>query len=129
MPNTSDKGLLEALNVLIVEDDFLQGEEICLCVTDAGAIVLGPVSTLMAAVAIIDMNSVDVAIVDINLGDGPSFEVAGHLLRAKVPFLFVTGYDCRSMPAEFQHIVCIGKPYSDGNLVRCVAVAGSKRIE
>jgi len=123
-----DKKLLAGLSVLVVEDDFLQSEEICICITDAGAIVLGPADTVKAAVAIIDLNGVSVAIVDINLGDGPSFEVAGHLLRLKVPFLFVTGYDCGSMPAEFKHIVCLGKPYTDANLVRCVAVAGKQRI-
>jgi two-component SAPR family response regulator len=129
MPITSGKRLLEALNVLVVEDDVLQAEEICLCVTDAGAIILGPASTIKAAVAIIDMNGVDVATVDINLGDGPTFEVAGHLLRLKVPFLFVTGYDCSSMPEEFQHIVCLDKPFSEAALIRCVAVAGSRPTE
>ena len=129
MPTTSDKGLLAALNVLVVEDDFLQSEEICLCIADAGAIILGPASTVKAAVAIINMNGVDVATVDINLGDGPTFEVAGLLLRLKVPFLFVTGYDCRTMPEEFQHIVCLDKPFSEAALVRCVAVAGSRPTE
>ena len=81
MPITSSKKLLEALNVLVVEDDVLQAEEIRLCITDAGAIVFGPANTVKAAVAIIDMSGVDVATVDINLGEGPTFEVAGHLLR------------------------------------------------
>ena len=126
---TSSKKLLEALNVLVVEDDVLQAEEIRLCITDAGAIVLGPANTVKAAVAIIDMSGVDVATVDINLGEGPTFEVAGHLLRLKVPFLFVTGYDCRTMPEEFQHIVCLDKPFAEANLVQCVAVAGSKPTE
>src|SRR5688572_30148941 len=123
MPTTSDRGLLEGLHVLIVEDDYLQADGLCLCVTNAGAVVLGPAGKIDQAVALINMNGVDVAVVNINLGDGPSFEVAGHLLRSKLPFVFVTGYNCRTLPQDFRHVLCLGKPYSEDHLIRSLANA------
>jgi two-component SAPR family response regulator len=121
MPSTPDDGPLHGLHILVVEDDVIQADEICLCITDAGAIVIGPVGKFDDVVKLIAMNNIHVATIDINLGDGPSFEVAGHLLAANVPFLFVTGYDCRTMPQKFAHVSCLDKPFSEEHLLRSLA--------
>lgn len=123
MPPRRANGPIHGLRVLVVEDDIVQSDELCLCMTDAGAIVVGPCGKAGEAIALIDAEGIDIAIVDINLGDGASYEVAGHLLAAKLPFLFVTGYDCVALPEEFGHVECLDKPFSEVHLVRAIAGA------
>ena len=126
MPSSAANGLLQGLNVLVVEDNYLQAEQIRLCLVDAGAIVHGPAVKLEETAELISMNGVDTAVIDINLGDGPDFDVAGHLLRANLPFMFVTGYNCRELPEEFKHISCLQKPFLDVHLVRALVNIGTK---
>ena len=121
MLSPSGDGLLHGLNILVVEEDIVQADGICACVANAGAIVIGPAVEPGAAVALIATNGVDLAVVDVDLEDGRSYEVAGHLLQAKLPFLFVTGYECGAMPAEFGHVPCVEKPFSNARLVLALA--------
>lgn len=126
MASSPTSGVLHGLSILVVEDNYVQAEEIRLCLADAGAAVLGPTGLIEEAVELIALNSIDVAVVDINLGDGPMFEVASHLLQANLPFVFVTGYDCRTLPEEFRHVQCLQKPFSEVYLLQALASLSSQ---
>lgn len=58
----------------------------------------------------------DAAVVDINLGDGPSFAAADLLLTAGVPFVFATGYS-EMVPDRFAAIPLLIKPFPMAELV------------
>ncbi len=111
---------LIGLAVLVVEDNSLQAEGMCACVADTGAVVLGPVSKSEDALALIETNLVHLAVLDIDLGSGPSYDIAGHLLERGLRFLFVTGHDCSKLPDRYRDAPCLEKPFSEVQLLRAL---------
>jgi two-component SAPR family response regulator len=63
----------------------------------------------------------DCAIIDINLGSGPSYDVAASLRASQVPFLFVTGYDAGAIPPEFSDIERLEKPVNEFRMLHTLA--------
>lgn len=76
---------LPVSRVLIVEDDYLLAADMRATFEKAGATVLGPVSRERDATELIKIEVPDLAIIDLNLGDGPVFGVADELCRQHVP--------------------------------------------
>ena len=56
-----------------------------------------------------------------NLGQGPSFDLARTLSERAVPFAFVTGYDRSTIPEEFASVVRFEKPVDVRRVVRMLA--------
>ena len=110
--------MLEGHHILVVEDDQYQCDGIVGCLNDAGAVVVGPVGTVKDAMKLADTDGITVAILDIGLADGLSFELAQHLNRTGIPLLFVTGYDCRSIPPELTGMGCLEKPFAEHDLLQ-----------
>src|ERR1700743_3162089 len=81
------------LSVLVVEDNALIAEAICEDLQDHGCAVIGPASRAEDALALASARSLDGALLDINLGGEMSFDVADHLARKNVPFIFLSGYN------------------------------------
>jgi len=120
---TSDAPLdqpLRGRRILVVEDQYLLATDVCEWLVDAGAEVLGPVPDSYQACALIDEERPDNAVVDINLGQGPVYDVASRLTERRVPFLFATGYGRSSIPDEYAGTPCLEKPFRGGDLVDAV---------
>ncbi|WP_304275942.1 response regulator [Caulobacter segnis] len=103
-------------HVLLVEDCFFQAETFKLAFREAGFAVACASGEADAA-AQLQARTPDIALVDIDLGDGPSFAVAETLEAQKVPFLFVTGYDRAILPARWRHIGHVCKPVMGSQVV------------
>lgn len=88
---------------MIAED--VQGE-----LEQAGATVIGPVPSVRRALRLIESETIDAAVLDINLGDETSFPIAEVLNAKAVPFLFSTGYNSADIPDEWQRAVIVVKP-------------------
>lgn len=111
---------LSGRRVLVVEDDYFLATDTCQWLIDAGAEVVGPTSDANEARGLLERERVDSAVVDINLGTGPTYEIARRLNREEVPFLFATGYDRSSLPPQFQDNPRIEKPFHQSDLVEAV---------
>ena len=111
---------LSGIRVLVVEDDYYLATDLQDTLEAAGAKILGPFPDEVEAGKDLDAVRPDCAFVDINLGQGPSFELPRALVRLGIPFAFVTGYDAHTIPDEFANVEHIEKPV-DAN--RAVAVA------
>jgi two-component SAPR family response regulator len=102
---------LRDCRILVVEDEYLLADEIQIELSDAGAIVLGPVARLEDAMELIDReHDIDAAILDVSLGGEMVYPAADLLARRKVPFVFTTGYDASAIPPRFEHVVRCQKP-------------------
>lgn len=112
---------LEARRILVVEDQYYLATEICEWLEAADAVVIGPTPDAAQACALINERQIDTAVVDINLGRGPSYEVARELSQKGVPFLFATGYDETAIPGEFKGSARLEKPFSAATLVGALA--------
>jgi DNA-binding response OmpR family regulator len=114
-------GPLDGKRILVIEDDFYLASDEKALLERAGATVVGPFRASRGGQDI-DMESLDAAVVDINLGDGPKFDFA-HLLKARnVPFLFVTGYDKAVIPEELSATPRIEKPVREPDLLSALAL-------
>lgn len=111
---------LSGLRILVVEDEYYLAADIADQIERLGGTVLGPCPDAAAGVAELDSGP-HCAIIDINLGEGPSFEVAEALAETGVPFLFLTGYDAATIPAQFAHVERIEKPGETSRVVEAVA--------
>ncbi|MEE4338328.1 response regulator [Erythrobacter sp.] len=108
---------LEGRRILIVEDEYFQAREIALALTRAGAEVIGPTGRAEDVPDLIASGGVDAAMLDINLGQGASFEVARSLRQRETPFLFLTGYDVSIIPDDLSEPPRLEKPVDQARLV------------
>jgi DNA-binding response OmpR family regulator len=103
--------------ILIVEDEMMIAMLIEDMVQDLGYEPIGPAMTVDKAVALATAETLDAAILDVNLGDGaPSTPVAEALKSRGVPFLFATGYGSRGRPDAFEEAPVLQKPFSIDDL-------------
>lgn len=115
--------------VLILEDDFLIAMDLHCVLQTAGCSVLGPVPSEAAALDLIESVRPDVALVDINLGNGACFGVADRLAELNVPFAFLTGHGQGVIPSRHAGRPIHTKPYEPRQLVHDVlALAGADAL-
>lgn len=112
--------VLAGLSVLLVEDDFMVSmlaEDILVA---AGASVLLAMQP-DPAIAIAAKAALDVAVLDVNLGEGrTSYPIADVLRDRQIPFLFLTGYDECGLDRQFESQLKLQKPYAPEALVEAV---------
>jgi CheY-like chemotaxis protein len=109
---TSAAQILSGVRVLVLEDDYFLAMDLQDALEAAGAVVLGPFGNEAEADRALGEAPPHCAFVDINLGQGPSFELPRELLRRNIPFVFVTGYDASIIPGEFDAVERCEKPVS-----------------
>ncbi|MBA2466936.1 MAG: hypothetical protein H0V46_04945 [Sphingomonas sp.] len=117
----TDTVVLSGARVIVLEDDYYLATDLQHALESAGAIVIGPFPDALDAGLALATEAPDCALVDVNLGDGPSFEFPRALQDHSVPFAFVTGYDRGAIPEEFQQIERLEKPIA---AQRCIDLAG-----
>ena len=95
--------------ILVVEDEFIVAAMLCDVLEDAGAIPLGPVGRVDEALAVIESESFDAAVLDWNLHGDPGVPLAEALSARGVPFVIATRYGTVEPPFADRPI--LGKPY------------------
>ncbi|QDA36491.1 response regulator (plasmid) [Paracoccus liaowanqingii] len=113
--------LLEGRRILLVEDDYFIADALLEALEDAGATVLGPVSSVKDALALLGReHDVNGAVLDINLDGEAVFPVADVLCARGVLFLFATGYDEAAVLPAWRHITRCEKPVNVAAVVRAL---------
>ena len=116
-----DERSLRNCRILVVEDEYLIAEELAGLLVNEGAIVLGPVATITAALELIGSDpGIDGALLDLNLRAEIALSVAEALLERDVPFVFTTGCDRSMIPDRFERITRCGKPVQMYKVVRAL---------
>ena len=83
---------LDGLTMLLVEDNLIiamDGEDI---LNRLGAKDVMTAANVAHALELIAGNTIDLALLDVNLGDETSFPIAAKLEEKGIPFVFATGY-------------------------------------
>jgi DNA-binding response OmpR family regulator len=116
---SASRAPLGARRVLLVEDEYFIGDDIRRVLMGLGAEVIGPLSEVADAEAIVNRGeTIDVALLDINVRDEMIFPLARALRARKVPFVFTTGYDKASVLTEFQDVPLLEKPLDIRRMTR-----------
>lgn len=110
--------LLLGCRVLVVEDEYFIARHLCDGLRDHGAEIAGPVPTVDRAMHLLSLGGIDAAVLDINLGGQSVLALAGML---SCPFVFVTGYNQRTVPARFAHVPLLEKPAEAAAVARMLA--------
>jgi ActR/RegA family two-component response regulator len=111
------EAVLAGLSILVVEDDYYQATDTKRALERAGARVIGPSARPEEALGLIDRESPDCAVIDLNLGDGPSFVTAYRLVERNIPLLIVSGYDDIALPKDLLGVPRLEKPVDVADLV------------
>ncbi|MFW5679183.1 MAG: HWE histidine kinase domain-containing protein [Pseudomonadota bacterium] len=114
------------MSVLVVEDSMLTALDIAESLQSLGYEVLGPTGRVADALRLVERDTPDLAVLDINLGDETSLAIADRLVETGTPFLFLSGYDAKTiLPPRFVDAPCLAKPFSDDTLAATLERARS----
>ncbi|THH39426.1 response regulator transcription factor [Neolewinella litorea] len=121
---------LEAMRILIVEDDPVIRTDLKSLLTSHGLEVVGAAKDAVCAYDLLRSTQPNFVILDINLGTGPSgLEVAEVLhTRYRLPYIFLTSYsDSATLEAAMQQgpFGYLVKPFQDETVLSTLAVAWS----
>ncbi len=110
---------LAGKRVLVVEDDPLLALDIAGELRGAGCTVLGPASSLDAALSLAETPKPDAAVLDVFLDGTYVWPLAALLAARAVPFIFLTGFSpFLEFPAAFASVPRVEKPHRPGALKR-----------
>jgi CheY-like chemotaxis protein len=106
------KGSMSGMTVLVVEDDFIVAYDMQMMLEEQGARVLGPATSLSAALELVVSEQPTMAVLDVNLGGEYVFPLADKLQTRGVPFVFATAYadDDRLFPQTTRCVPRLAKP-------------------
>ncbi len=113
MPNK----LLSGRRILVVEDEMLVLMNIEYMLADLGCGSVTAAATVDQALALIETQAFDAAVVDVNLNGHESYPVADALGVRSVPFAFSTGYSDEGMRDDYRNRPVLRKPYQLAGLV------------
>ncbi len=113
-------------SILIIEDEMLVAMMLEDQLEAAGYTVL-KASHLSRGLELAESESIDVALLDINLGGLESFPIAVVLRRRGIPFVFSSGYGDDGLPAEWRGEKMLQKPYGGKQLTAALGALGALR--
>lgn len=103
------------MRILILEDDPLIALDLQLIIEDEGHEVIGPCGSVAEAHCHAALGhaerGIDLALLDVDLPDGKSFDLAARLIGGGVPVSFVSASTPAELPAHLCHLAFIAKPY------------------
>ena len=111
-PSTSEQ-YLHGLRIFLVEDDAMISAMLMNMLDKLGCEVVGAAATVNQALEMVSTtNAIDVAILDVNIGDRKVFPVADLLLERDVPCVFSTGYATKLVTERYPLCHFLDKPYA-----------------
>lgn len=105
-----------ASRILLADDDPLLSALVGEFLGEIGCEIIGPATTVAAALQMIEREALDAALIDAQLGDGYSWPVAEALAARGVPFAFVTGHGADMLPKLFRSAPTLSKPFGSRDL-------------
>lgn len=112
---------LAGRHIFIVEDDFFIAQDVAASLAAAGAQIVGPAASVAEALTLVARaESLDGALLDINLRGEMAYPVADALQVRSVPFVFATGYDRAAILARYADVPLCEKPFDPDRVARAI---------
>lgn len=110
------------LRILVAEDEFITGFDLCDTFEEAGYEVEGPHAGISAAMLACQKEKPDLAILDIELTDGLTYELAQKLIDENVPvILHSERHAAGEIAARFPRATTLSKPCPPAILLDAVS--------
>jgi PAS domain S-box-containing protein len=104
--------------LLLVEDETLVGMMMKDTLTELGYHVIGPIGSISDAMAELERQPIETAVLDVNLSGEMIYSLADEMNDRGVPFVFVTGYGADAIDTRFANIPVLQKPVDRAALQR-----------
>jgi DNA-binding response OmpR family regulator len=114
---------------MVLEDQALIGMSLEAYLEEAGYRTAGPFPTIVGALAWLESNTPDIALLDVLLRDGPCTRVVRELRSRRVPFAIYSGLRPGTRTPELEGVPWLEKPLAREELVRVLAELSSARPE
>lgn len=114
--------MLLGRRVLVVEDQPIIAMGIGDMLRELGAEMIGPGATLEQSLHMARSETMDAAILDIWLGESPSYAVGDILEQRQIPFVLMSGADVRNDPESFMRAPRLPKPFTPAELARALSL-------
>jgi CheY-like chemotaxis protein len=111
------------LQVLVVEDEALVALQLEDMLTESECGVVGPASRVHQALALLEGQRVDAAILDLNIAGELVYPVADALGKRGLPYIFATAYEASSLEEPYQSRLVLQKPFSRRQLLEAMQEA------
>lgn len=115
---------LDGLHILVVEDEFLVALELEQLLGGRGCQVVGPAASVARALALLGVERIDAAVLDVNVDGGRITPVAEALKAREIPFVLATGYGTSTFP---EPALCeaprVNKPVVESELMQVLGAA------
>ena len=108
---------LAGLRVLVVEDEMLVALLIEDVLTDEHCAIVGPFDEVKDALEAARTESLDLAILDVNVAGVKVYPVAEVLAARRIPFLLLSGYGQNAIPKDRPNWRVCSKPFKPEGLV------------
>ncbi|MEJ0018498.1 MAG: response regulator [Acetobacteraceae bacterium] len=102
---------LAGLRVLVVEDELAIAMMVEMALEDQDCIIVGPYGSLDEALHAARTETMDVALLDINLAGEMVFPAVEVLAERGVPFLLLSGYGDARLPPDRRDWPVCAKPF------------------
>ena len=106
-----------ARKILVVEDEALVAMLVEDALLDAGFGVIGPAATVDEALALLERETPDAVVLDLNLAGETSTPVADWRAARGIPYVIATGYGATGLPAGHKDAMVLAKPYDPAELI------------
>lgn len=107
---------LKGMRILVVEDEAMIAMALECTLEGFGCEVVGPATCLDDAIVLARDQTMDGAILDVNLAGKKVFPVAEILAERNIPFVFTTGYGSAGVREINQDRPVLQKPYQARSL-------------
>ncbi len=115
---------MSAPRVLVAEDEMIVAFDLCNTVEEAGFVVEGPHGDIASATQAFKNSKPDLAILDVNLTDGQTFDLAEMLIAQNVPVIFHSGhFSADEVRSRFPMALACAKPCPPQKLLNAVQQA------
>jgi CheY-like chemotaxis protein len=108
---------LSRRRILVVEDEMLILIMIEDMLADHGCKNVTVAATIDMALALIDAQTFDIAMLDMNVNGNKTYSVADALGARGVPFVFSTGYSGQEMRNGYRDRPVLRKPFGERELI------------
>jgi CheY-like chemotaxis protein len=102
--------------VLVVEDEMMIAMLIEDMLDEFGCRLVGPATNVARALELISKESIDLAVLDLNLDGKDTYAIAAALQRKNVPLIFATGHGSTGLRQEYANRPVLQKPFQARDL-------------
>ncbi|MFG6102943.1 HWE histidine kinase domain-containing protein [Leptothoe sp. EHU-05/26/07-4] len=122
VPETDRLKPMEQIQVLVVEDSLLVAMEMESILKKIGLESITSAPSVARAFKYLRQESYQLCLLDIDLKQETSFEIANFLLEQGIPFAFTTGYNSKhALPNSLESVPLLKKPIDESKLEKLVS--------